>query len=172
MKLGPSIANHITYLQLMVQHFSHVEIHRLAAFLWVDFPLGSSVSVHLMRNLLKYVLRLCVERCFVLLHLEPQEMLKTWILLLAPRKRDLCFTTPFLRFVQMKSGKKEALTGVKLVMVNFFVVFLYLCVISLVTFFQIKYCWYNTFEFPYLVGVVNFFLVCNGTIWCIFSSRF
>lgn len=28
MKLGPSIANRVTYLRCMGQHFSHVEIHR------------------------------------------------------------------------------------------------------------------------------------------------
>lgn len=105
------------------------------------------------------MLRICVKRCFVLLHLEPQEMLKTWILLLAPRKRDLCFTTPFLRFVQMKSGKKEALTGVKLATVNFFVVFLYLCVISLVTFSKLNFTDIVTFEFLYLQQLVHLFVM-------------
>lgn len=57
-------------------------------------------------------------------------MHKAWIPLLAPQKRDLCFTTAFLRIVQMKSENEEALTGVKLVMVESLVFFLYLLLMS------------------------------------------
>lgn len=73
---------------------------------------------------------MCVKRCSVLSHLEPREMHKAWIPLLAPRKRDLCFITAFLHIVQMKSENEEALTGVKLVMVKALLSFLYLRLMS------------------------------------------